>query len=216
MLDEESRSGAAQQLGRRLREARTAKGWTLRTAAGETGISNGYLSLIEHGEVKAPSPRYLLAMAEKYGLSYDELMGLAGHPSGPLPTSAGTPPTPVAERAAPASTVSGRANDGAQRGWSRSNLTAVFGTAGRAVDSMAHSEQREDHDASEAGDQGRHAAAAEPPSALRSGPRTEDELADDEWEQLMALVRNDMRGLTSSDIANVRAFIAGLRATRRR
>src|SRR4051812_9220023 len=121
MLDKESTYGTARELGQRLREARRAKRWTLRQAAVETGISNGYLSLIEQGEVKAPSPRYLLALADRYELPYDELMALAGHPSGPRRTK-------LAGRDAPA------ALSQAGRNWSGLGVNAVFGTVGRIAE----------------------------------------------------------------------------------
>lgn len=63
------------------------KGWTLRHAAEVTGISNGYLSLMEHGQVKAPSPSYLMAISNHYGLPYSQLMEAAGHPSGAVEVS---------------------------------------------------------------------------------------------------------------------------------
>ena len=81
MIDEQSTPDAASKLGAMLREARLEKGWTLRQAATDAGLSNGYLSLIEHGEVRAPSPRYLLSLASSYGLPFPTLMHMAGHPS---------------------------------------------------------------------------------------------------------------------------------------
>ena len=79
MLDEKSRPPEALELGRRLREGRAGQGWSLRQAAEQTGVSNGYLSLMEQGGVRSPSPRYLRALAEHYQLAFDELMALAGH-----------------------------------------------------------------------------------------------------------------------------------------
>jgi serine/threonine protein kinase len=69
-------------LGSILRDARGRLGWTLRRAATEIGISNGYLSLLEQGQVKSPSPTHLSAIAAKYGVPFPRLMELAGHPSG--------------------------------------------------------------------------------------------------------------------------------------
>jgi transcriptional regulator with XRE-family HTH domain len=54
----------------------------LRQAEQETGVSNGYLSLLENGKAKAPSPTVLDALATKYALPFDDLMEMAGHPSG--------------------------------------------------------------------------------------------------------------------------------------
>jgi transcriptional regulator with XRE-family HTH domain len=72
-------------LARQLKAARADKGWTLRHAAGQTGISNGYLSLIETGKVKSPAPRYLKALADAYALDFAALMALAGHPASSPP-----------------------------------------------------------------------------------------------------------------------------------
>lgn len=74
-------------LGDRLRSGRKAKGWTLRETEEATRISNGYLSLIETGKVRAPAPRYLKTLADALGIDFTELMALAGHPSGPLAVS---------------------------------------------------------------------------------------------------------------------------------
>jgi transcriptional regulator with XRE-family HTH domain len=77
-------------LGDVLRAARTERGWTLRHVESETGVSNGYLSLIETGNVKSPAPRYLKTLADAYALDFTALMTLAGHPSGPTPTGGTT------------------------------------------------------------------------------------------------------------------------------
>lgn len=62
-----------------LRDARSRAGLSLRQVAARAGISNGYLSLIESGQVRQPAPKYLHALAETYGISYALLMELAGH-----------------------------------------------------------------------------------------------------------------------------------------
>jgi DNA-binding XRE family transcriptional regulator len=216
MLDRESTTDETKELGRRLRQARAARGWTLRQAAAETGVSNGYLSLIEHGAVKAPSPRYLMALAERYGLAYDELMALAGHPSGSVPTSAGAR-TATETRLTPGTgEASGGANDVLGRGWSRAGLTSVFGAVGRLAERDAAREKGDDlAERTGVGDDATEAQAG-PSGDGPVGSPLGNELSDDERHQLMALVIDDMRGLTPSDIANVRAFIAGIRATRRR
>jgi transcriptional regulator with XRE-family HTH domain len=67
-------------LGIRLRAARERAGLTLREVEERTGISNAYLSQIESGRIKEPSPRVLHRLAELYGESYAELLELAGYP----------------------------------------------------------------------------------------------------------------------------------------
>jgi transcriptional regulator with XRE-family HTH domain len=68
-------------LAKLLREARKARAWSLRRAASETGISNGYLSLLERGRIATPSPSYLLSLSNSYGLPYPRLLIFAGHPA---------------------------------------------------------------------------------------------------------------------------------------
>lgn len=67
------------QLGSVLRDARARTRLSLRDVERRTGISNGYLSLIESGQAHRPSPRYLHGLADLYGVSYTLLMELAGH-----------------------------------------------------------------------------------------------------------------------------------------
>jgi transcriptional regulator with XRE-family HTH domain len=52
----------------------------LREVEERTGISNAYLSQIESGRIKEPSPRILHRLADLYGESYAELLELAGYP----------------------------------------------------------------------------------------------------------------------------------------
>lgn len=66
--------------GNALREARLAKGLSLRAVEEATGISNAYLSQLESGKVKQPSPVTLHDLSELYGVSYANLMVLAGYP----------------------------------------------------------------------------------------------------------------------------------------
>ncbi len=67
-------------LGDFLRAARTRKGMSLRAVERATGISNAYLSQLESGKIRQPSPQYLHALSEVYSISYVTLSALAGHP----------------------------------------------------------------------------------------------------------------------------------------
>jgi transcriptional regulator with XRE-family HTH domain len=67
------------ELGTELKAARRRAKLSLRDVERRAGISNGYLSLIESGQVKQPAPRFLHALAGVYGVSYGLLMELAGH-----------------------------------------------------------------------------------------------------------------------------------------
>jgi transcriptional regulator with XRE-family HTH domain len=66
-------------LGSLLRNARTRKDLSLRDVERSTGISNGYLSLLETGAARKPSPEFLAKLANFYGASYELLMELAGY-----------------------------------------------------------------------------------------------------------------------------------------
>jgi HTH-type transcriptional regulator, competence development regulator len=75
-------------LGRTLRNARVAKGMSLRDVERATKgkVSNGYLSLLESGDVKQPSPHHLHHLAKAFELEYAQLMRLAGYvvPESPM------------------------------------------------------------------------------------------------------------------------------------
>jgi transcriptional regulator with XRE-family HTH domain len=66
-------------LGTVLSDARKRMGLSLREVERRVGISNGYLSLLESGSARKPSPEYLAKLATLYGASYELLMELAGY-----------------------------------------------------------------------------------------------------------------------------------------
>lgn len=66
-------------LGELLKELRTANKLTLREMERRSGISNAYLSQVESGQIKQPSPNYLHKMAEVLNYPYDALLERAGH-----------------------------------------------------------------------------------------------------------------------------------------
>jgi transcriptional regulator with XRE-family HTH domain len=93
-------------LGGYLRSARDQRNLSLRAVERATGISNAYLSQIESGKIREPSPTVLHKLAELYSVPYADLMALAGYPDpGPAPTEKTTadsrlgPMTPDEERA---------------------------------------------------------------------------------------------------------------------
>jgi len=67
-------------LGKYLRSLRDAAGLTLRAVEEKTGVSNAFLSQLESGKVKQPSPVALYKLAEAYGVTYGTLMEYAGYP----------------------------------------------------------------------------------------------------------------------------------------
>jgi transcriptional regulator with XRE-family HTH domain len=60
---------------------REAKALSLRQVEAKSGISNAFISQMESGKVKQPSPVMLYKLAEVYGVPYESLMELAGYPS---------------------------------------------------------------------------------------------------------------------------------------
>jgi len=68
---------------------RLAAGFSLRSVQDKTSgrVKNGYLSQIEGGDIKSPSPSMLNDLAQVYGVDYADLLTRAGHP---VPVSAKT------------------------------------------------------------------------------------------------------------------------------
>lgn len=62
-----------------LKERRNARGWSLREQAAKAEMSHSYLSQVESGKIKQPSPWTLNKIARAYELEYDMLMGLLGY-----------------------------------------------------------------------------------------------------------------------------------------
>src|SRR5947209_19330 len=97
---------AISSLGAYLRIARDQRHLSLRGVERATGISNAYLSQIESGKIREPSPTVLHKLAELYNVPYADLMSLAGYPdAAPAPGKRATadsrlgPMTPDEERA---------------------------------------------------------------------------------------------------------------------
>jgi HTH-type transcriptional regulator, competence development regulator len=69
------------ELGALLADLRTAKGLSLRDVEEATGaaVSNAYLSQLENGKIRKPSPNVLHRLAEVYGVRYETLMEKAGY-----------------------------------------------------------------------------------------------------------------------------------------
>jgi transcriptional regulator with XRE-family HTH domain len=70
---------AAKELGERLRQVRTMRGWSLREAAQKVDISPAYLQKLESAQVQKPSPHVLYALAQQLRMPYSSLMELAGY-----------------------------------------------------------------------------------------------------------------------------------------
>jgi len=73
--------GQPAELGALLADLRTAKGLSLRQVEEATGaaVSNAYLSQLENGRIKKPSPNVLHSLAKVYAVPYEALMEKAGY-----------------------------------------------------------------------------------------------------------------------------------------
>jgi HTH-type transcriptional regulator, competence development regulator len=67
-------------LGKFLQQARESKQLSLRAVEKAVGISNAYISQLEGGKIKQPSPSVLHKLAELYDISYSKALELAGYP----------------------------------------------------------------------------------------------------------------------------------------
>ena len=80
--------GQPRELGAVLADLRMAKGLSLREVeeASDKAVSNAYLSQLENGKIKKPSPNVLHCLAATYAVPYEALMEKAGYL---LPVEAG-------------------------------------------------------------------------------------------------------------------------------
>jgi transcriptional regulator with XRE-family HTH domain len=74
-------SGRPNELGPLLADLRKAKGLSLREVEEATGkaVSNAYLSQLENGRIRKPSPNVLHGLAGVYAVPYETLMEKAGY-----------------------------------------------------------------------------------------------------------------------------------------
>jgi transcriptional regulator with XRE-family HTH domain len=77
------------ELGKRLREIRQLKGWSLKRLADEAEVSPAYVQKLEQGHVASPSPHKLQSIAEALNAPYFELMRLAGYATADAEASEG-------------------------------------------------------------------------------------------------------------------------------
>jgi transcriptional regulator with XRE-family HTH domain len=73
--------GQKQQLGPFLRAARERRALALRAVERATGLSNAYLSQLESGKIRQPSPVVLHKLAELYEVPYGVMLEQAGYPA---------------------------------------------------------------------------------------------------------------------------------------
>lgn len=67
------------EFGEKIKEIRKSKNLSLREAAKRSLISHPYLSQLESGKNKKPSPEIIRKLANGLNYSYNELMDLAGY-----------------------------------------------------------------------------------------------------------------------------------------
>ena len=67
--------------GEYFKALREAKAMTLREVEKRTDVSNAYLSQLESGKVRQPSPIILHKLSEIYGVAYETLMEKVGYPA---------------------------------------------------------------------------------------------------------------------------------------
>lgn len=72
-----------------LRAARERRGLTLRAVERAAGVSNAYLSQLESGKIRRPSPLVLHKLAELYEVPYSLILERAGYPSPTADTAPG-------------------------------------------------------------------------------------------------------------------------------
>ena len=64
-----------------LKEIREKRKLTLRKVQDLTGVSNAYLSQVENGRIKKPSPQVLHKLADCFRIQYERLLKLTGYPA---------------------------------------------------------------------------------------------------------------------------------------
>ena len=81
-VPERNLSARSSELGSLLTDLRTAKGLSLRQVeeATQRSVSNAYLSQLEKGKIRKPSPNVLHSLATVYDVPYEALMEKAGYP----------------------------------------------------------------------------------------------------------------------------------------
>lgn len=68
-------------LGKRLKAARKAHGWSLREAERRSGVPNAHICQVETGAIKSPGTAILVRLSAAYEVPLAELLTLAGHVS---------------------------------------------------------------------------------------------------------------------------------------
>jgi transcriptional regulator with XRE-family HTH domain len=76
-----AKSSSMENYGQYFKALRESKGLKLRDVEKSAGVSNAYLSQLESGKVKQPSPLILHKLSELYGVNYDILMEKVGYPA---------------------------------------------------------------------------------------------------------------------------------------
>ncbi|MBV6419570.1 MAG: hypothetical protein DAHOPDDO_00793 [Ignavibacteriaceae bacterium] len=68
------------QIGEYIKRQRVERKLTLRALEEITGIQNAYMSMVENGKIKKPSPEILKKLSDAFRISYNLLLEIAGYP----------------------------------------------------------------------------------------------------------------------------------------
>ena len=79
MAKQAEKSTSGMSLGDYLRNLRDTRRMTLREVEQASGVSNAYLSQLENGKLKRPSPHILHKLSGVFGIPYERLMEKAGY-----------------------------------------------------------------------------------------------------------------------------------------
>ncbi len=69
-----------EQIGKYIKRQRVERQLTLRGLEEITGIQNAYLSMVENGKIKKPSPEILKKLSDAFKISYNLLLEITGYP----------------------------------------------------------------------------------------------------------------------------------------
>lgn len=214
MTDFQQHEADTAELARQLRQARLDLRLTLRQVAEDTGISNGYLSLVERGAIPSPSPKYLKALADRFSLAYEELMALAGHPSGASDSSWAARASRTSLRSEPGEVRDEHPGKHNREEGAESSYALTGPKSSRVQASRDHEDESVQQRSSEiagARINGAHSGG----SLTRIRPQmSEEALTMADREELARVILEDLDGLSAHDIAQVRGYIAGLRTAK--
>lgn len=70
---------SADEVGQAIRQAREAKGYSLRELSQRSGVDHSYIGYVEKGQIESPGAGKLQQLAEALEIDLEDLYGLAGY-----------------------------------------------------------------------------------------------------------------------------------------